>query len=123
MLSTPNIEICETPQIIGERLAAEILVGIEAAQKAGRPYLLGCPSGRTPQPIYTAMAQQAAASGVNLSTLILVMMDEYLGAGTDGKALCPVDSHYSCRRFAEGFFPSDETRTGLVSFSRAIDRL
>jgi len=100
-LLSPNVEICETPQIIGEKLAAEILTDIEAAQRANRPYLLGCPSGRTPQPIYAAMAQQAGASGADLSTLILVMMDEYLGAGTDGKALCPFDSHYSCRRFAE----------------------
>jgi len=101
MLSPPNIEICETPQVIGERLAAEILTGIGAAHRAGRPYLLGCPSGRTPQPIYAAMAQQAGALGVDLSTLILVMMDEYLREGVDGKALCPFDSHYSCRRFAE----------------------
>jgi glucosamine-6-phosphate deaminase len=68
---------------------------------AGRDYLLGCPSGRSPQPIYDAMARRAAASSVDLSRLIFVMMDEYLGGGADGLGFCPADAHYSCRRFAE----------------------
>ena len=41
--------------------AAELIVdGIRAATAAGRPYLLGCPGGRTPRPVYDAVGRQLA---------------------------------------------------------------
>jgi glucosamine-6-phosphate deaminase len=100
-LPAHSIEILKTPAAIGDVLAADILAGVAAARTDGRHYLLGCPSGRSPKPIYDAMAEKAAAGNLDLSNLVLVMMDEYLGGGEDGLGLCPPDAHNSCRRFAE----------------------
>jgi glucosamine-6-phosphate deaminase len=70
---------------LGEALADEILARYEAA---GGPFLLGCPGGRSLRTTYRALA----ARGAELDRLVVVMMDEYVGA--------PVDAHYSCRGFA-----------------------
>ena len=96
-----SAEIFNTPAEIGDVLAADILAGITAARADGKQFLLGCPSGRSPKPVYDAMAAKAAAANLDLSNLVLVMMDEYLGGGEDGLSLCPPDAHNSCRRFAE----------------------
>lgn len=95
------MQILNTAGDIGDLLADGIVASLAKAGLAGRDYLLGCPSGRSPTPIYDAMARMAAASNADLSRLILVMMDEYLGGGADGLGFCPEDAHYSCRRFAE----------------------
>ena len=100
-MSELAIKILNTAGEIGDLLADRILAGLAKAGLDGRDYLLGCPSGRSPKPIYDALAKKAAAKNVDLSRLILVMMDEYLGGGTNGLGLCPTDAHYSCRRFAE----------------------
>jgi len=52
------------------------------------PYLLGCPGGRSLRTTYRALA----APGRRLDRLVVVMMDEYVGA--------PPDAHFSCSRFA-----------------------
>jgi glucosamine-6-phosphate deaminase len=75
---------------LGERLAEEIL-GLYAAAGA-RPFLLGCPGGRSLRTTYRALA----ARRPNLSRLAAVMMDDYV---VDGAA-APAAAHYSCRRFA-----------------------
>jgi glucosamine-6-phosphate deaminase len=100
-LSAHCAEILSNPAEIGDVLANDILKAIAAAHAGGRQFLLGCPSGRSPKPIYDAMADKAKAGNLNLSNLVLVMMDEYLGGGDDGLGLCPPDAHNSCRRFAE----------------------
>lgn len=85
--------IFETPEALGEAVAADILARLAAGSG---PFLLGCPGGRSPRPVYAAMAR----SGADLARLVIVMMDDYL---TDlGGVLTHVDSaaHYSCRRFA-----------------------
>jgi glucosamine-6-phosphate deaminase len=74
------------PDQLGETLAGEILDTYGRAD--GRPFLLGCPGGRSFLTTYRALATQ----GAELSRLVLVLMDEYAGA--------PVDAHYSCRGFA-----------------------
>jgi glucosamine-6-phosphate deaminase len=53
------------------------------------PYLLGCPGGRSLRTTYRALAARARV----LDRLVVVMMDEYVGA--------PADAHYSCARFAQ----------------------
>jgi glucosamine-6-phosphate deaminase len=68
---------------LGRALAAE--VAARYAATAG-PYLLGCPGGRSLRTTYRALA------GRELRRLVVVMMDEYVGA--------PSDAHYSCSRFA-----------------------
>jgi glucosamine-6-phosphate deaminase len=71
---------------LGAALAGEILDAYERA--GGRPFLLGCPGGRSLRTTYPALA----ARRTDLSRLVVVMMDEYVGA--------PVDAHHSCRGFA-----------------------
>ena len=87
------IRIFETPEALGEAVAADIATRIA---RGGR-FLLGCPGGRSPQPIYAALARRAE---LDLSGVMIVMMDDYL-TEADG-VLTHVDAaaHYSCRRFA-----------------------
>ena len=85
--------IFETPEALGEAVAADILSRLASGSGL---FLLGCPGGRSPRPVYAAMARSAA----DLSRLVIVMMDDYLSPS--GGVLTHVDSaaHYSCRRFA-----------------------
>ena len=90
------------PQSVGRYLAEKLLAGIAAAQLAGRPYLLGCPSGRTPKPVYEQMAAQLARTPQDISGLVLVMMDEYVVPNAAGEPTnAPADVHFSCHRFAQ----------------------
>lgn len=82
-----QIHILETPDDLGAAVAADI-----AARMTGR-FLLGCPGGRSPKPVYAALARL----GLDLSGLVIVMMDDYL---TDTMAAVDDRAHYSCRRFA-----------------------
>jgi glucosamine-6-phosphate deaminase len=70
---------------LGATLAAEVLACYDGSEG---PYLLGCPGGRSLRTTYCALA----AYGRTLDRLVVVMMDEYVGA--------PPDAHYSCTRFA-----------------------
>jgi len=85
---------------MGDHAAQLILDGVQAARAAGRAYVLGCPTGRTPMPTYHAMGRKAAADGLDLSHVVLAMMDDYVVAAGEGFAHCPADAHYSCRRAA-----------------------
>jgi glucosamine-6-phosphate deaminase len=76
--------VLPTPEAIGEALADEIVARHDAADG---PFLLGCPGGRSLRTTYAALAARP-----RLDRLVVVMMDEYVGA--------PPDAHYSCTRFA-----------------------
>ncbi|MFD2078023.1 glucosamine-6-phosphate deaminase [Actinopolymorpha cephalotaxi] len=86
---------------LGRALAAEIADGIEAANSRGRRYLLGCPGGRSAMTTYAALADQVRIRRVDLSGLVIVMMDEYVEAGpTSGTFGCVADHlAHSCRGF------------------------
>ncbi|MFD0522276.1 sugar phosphate isomerase family [Paractinoplanes durhamensis] len=81
---------------VGAEVAATILDRLAAAP--GRPFLLGCPSGRTPMPVYRALAGHAAR-GVDLSRLVIVMMDDYVEP--DGSRRVAPELSYSCLGFAQ----------------------
>ena len=87
------IRVFETPAALGEAVAADIASRIG---RGGR-FLLGCPGGRSPKPVYAALARMA---DFDLSSVVIVMMDDYLIEA--GGVLTHVDAkaHYSCRRFA-----------------------
>jgi glucosamine-6-phosphate deaminase len=85
--------VVDSPTHAGELVAAYILDAVAA--KAGAPFLLGCPAGRTPVTTYAALRPLADARSVDLSNLQIVMLDEYV---VDGE-LCELSAHYSCRRF------------------------
>jgi len=93
----PAIEVRSTPLEVGKLVAGTILDRMAA--DPGRPFLLGCPSGRTPTTTYAALGPLAADRGIDLSPLVIVMVDEFLVEGPDGLVLCDPMSHYSCRRY------------------------
>ena len=67
---------------------------------AGRSFLLGCPTGRTPRPIYTAMGRMLAEKSHDISHVVLVMMDEYLIPAGSGFEYAPSHEPWSCHNFA-----------------------
>jgi glucosamine-6-phosphate deaminase len=89
-----------TADEIGSRLADRLLAEIQQAREAGKRFLLGCPTGRTPRPIYTAMAQRLAVTPQDLSELTLVMMDEYVLERGDGFVYASDTMPWSCHYFA-----------------------
>jgi glucosamine-6-phosphate deaminase len=82
---TAEVVKFENAAALGESLADELLVRYDASDGA---FLLGCPGGRSLRTTYRALA----ARGRELHRLVVVMMDEYVGA--------PRGAHYSCTRFA-----------------------
>jgi glucosamine-6-phosphate deaminase len=80
-----DVRVLPSPMAIGEALAAEIAARHDAD---GAPFLLGCPGGRSLRTTYAALGVMTRC----FDRLVVVMMDEYVGA--------PSDAHFSCSRFA-----------------------
>lgn len=99
-MPTTPLRILPSPEAIGDDLAGRLLRRIEGARTTGKRFLLGCPTGRTPRPIFEAMARRLAASPQSIAHLVLVMMDEYLVAGGGGFEWASPAEPWSCRRFA-----------------------
>jgi glucosamine-6-phosphate deaminase len=93
------LRIFETADAIGEHLAQHLLTEIEAARRSRKRYLLGCPTGRTPKPLYAAIARSLGEKPHDLSCLTLVMMDEYLIARGPGYEYAAADNEWSCHHF------------------------
>ena len=94
-------------QAVGDAVADKIADAIAAANTvdsppAAKPFLLGCPTGRTPTPVYQALARLVAERSIDLSRVIIVLMDEYLVPGPGGEVR-PADParSYSCVGFAK----------------------
>lgn len=81
-----NVRVYDEPETLGEALAVAV---VEAYERSDGSFLLGCPGGRSLLTTYRALARGAH----DLTRLVVVMMDEYLGAAAD--------AHYSCRGFAQ----------------------
>lgn len=79
-----------TAQVIADRLEAH---------PAAEPFLLGCPGGRSLRTTYRAFAMVAARRRLNLSRLIIVMMDEYVRLRDGSPAVVDPRAPFSCRRF------------------------
>lgn len=92
-----------TAEAIGHAVADEIVAGLAEATTAGRPYVLGAPSGRTPGSTYRALAALLRGrDDVDLARLELVMMDDYVVREPGSRVFSRVraDLPYSCERFA-----------------------
>lgn len=102
MLVTP--EVFDDPDGLGVA-AATLIADRLAAAAPGRSFLLGCPGGRSPLPVYRHLAQEASRRRLDLSRLVVVMMDEYVeqadGPGARSRRFAPVapTALHSCRRF------------------------
>lgn len=99
MPETP-LRVFPSPEALGDDLAERLLARVEAARLAGARFLLGCPTGRTPRPLFGAMARRLAEGGQDVSHLVLVMMDEYLVPADGGLAWAPSSAAWSCHHFA-----------------------
>lgn len=95
-----SVHVFASPDAIGVELAPQLLQRIEMAREAGRRFLLGCPTGRTPRPIYEEVARLLAESRQDVSNLVLVMMDEYLIPAGDGSRYADDHNAWSCHHFA-----------------------
>ena len=92
--------VFEGEQELGRALASRIVDGVREAGQERRNYLLGCPGGRSPLSTYRAIPEVASERSVDLSPLVVVMMDDYVIPTRPGYAHVPIEAHYSCRRFA-----------------------
>ena len=99
-MSTTAVRLLPSPDAIGEAVAERILSRIERARQADAPFLLGCPTGRTPRPVFAAMARRVAETQQDLSHVVLVMMDEYLVPGGGGLEYASASQPWSCHYFA-----------------------
>jgi glucosamine-6-phosphate deaminase len=95
--------VFDGPEVLGRALAALIAELLAQAADARRPFLLGCPSGRSPQSTYVALAREVATRHVDLSGLVIVMMDEYVERDETTGAMRRVDptAPHSCLRFGQ----------------------
>jgi glucosamine-6-phosphate deaminase len=93
--------VFESAEAIGDYVAEKVLGLIEGSRRLGNPFLLGCPTGRTPRPIYAAMASRLARSKQDISHLLLVMMDEYLVQTRGAFEYAAANMPWSCHHFAE----------------------
>ncbi len=93
------IHVLATPDALGAYVADHLLARIAAAQAEGRRFLLGVPTGRSPRPVFAAMAERLARQPQSLAHVTLVMMDEYLVQGADGLQYAPDDAPWSCHYF------------------------
>lgn len=84
------LRVLPTPAAIGDYLAEALLYRIEHARRLGKRFLLGCPTGRTPRPLYDELARREP----DLRHVVFVMMDEYVPAAGDP---------WSCHAFAKRY--------------------
>lgn len=119
-MPTTPLRVFPSPDAIGEAVAERVLARIEQARLTKAGFLLGCPTGRTPRPIFEAMARRLADGRQDLSHLVLVMMDEYL-VPIDGRLTYASASHpWSCHHFARAEI-ADRLNAGLQSGHRIRD--
>ena len=95
------LRVFDSPAAIGEHLAEELLGRIERVRAAGEHFLIGCPTGRTPRPLYDSLARKIAAARQDMSHVILVMMDEYVTESGGAFQAAPSDASWSCNHFAQ----------------------
>jgi glucosamine-6-phosphate deaminase len=98
-MTTP-VTVYATPDELGDAIARRVLEEIDAAHRASRPFLLGCPTGRTPRPIFAAMARRLRERPRPLEHVVLVMMDEYLVHEGGQLVYASGDAPWSCHYFA-----------------------
>jgi glucosamine-6-phosphate deaminase len=99
-MTAAPLRVFPSPEALGEELAGRLLGRIERARSSGVRFLLGCPTGRTPRPIYAAMARRLSESRQDIGHLVVVMMDEYLVPRDGGLAWASDREPWSCHRFA-----------------------
>lgn len=100
--------VLPSPESLGEAAAAVVVEGLAAARARGADaFVLGCPTGRSPATTYAALARRVAAERLDVSRLVVVLMDEYLvprapqedDDDAPGLALEDPAARHSCARY------------------------
>ena len=110
-MTTP-LRVFPSPESLGGHLAERLYAAIEAARVSESRFVLGCPTGRSPRPVYAALARQVARTPQDLSHVVLVMMDEYLVAADGGFEYAPASEPWSSQHFARSQI-ADQLNEGL----------
>lgn len=93
--------VFDTDADLGRFLADRILDDIAEAAHRNVRYTLGCPGGRSLRSTYVALGTAARRRlNVDLSPLVIAMMDDYVVSTSSGFHQVPDSAHFSCRRFA-----------------------
>ncbi|MFV0431058.1 MAG: 6-phosphogluconolactonase [Alphaproteobacteria bacterium] len=95
-----NILVYKNENEQARALATLILGQIKYAAKENRAFLLGCPGGRSPLETYKQLALMIGQEQIDISHLVVVMMDDYVIKKNGQFIHCDEHAHYSCRRFA-----------------------
>lgn len=95
-----KVRVLPAPEAIGGDVAERLLGRIERVRERGKRFLLGCPTGRTPKPVFAAMARRLEETKQDIAHVVLVMMDEYLVEGARGLEYASADEPWSCHHFA-----------------------
>lgn len=92
--------ILDDADAVGLAVAEHVLEAVGRARDAGRRFLLGCPTGRTPAPVYRELAALCRREPVDLDHLVVVLMDDYVLPADGGWVAVPEDRSYSCVGYA-----------------------
>ncbi|KQR50746.1 hypothetical protein ASF88_16045 [Leifsonia sp. Leaf336] len=92
-------EILDTADDVGREAAAEIADAIAEAAAHGRTFVLGCPSGRSPIATYAHLAALVAERDLDLSRVVVALMDEYVEEAEGGFRAIDPDLPHSCVGF------------------------
>jgi len=95
----PVFRVLPSPDAGGAVVAEHLLGRIALAEREGRQFRLGCPTGRSPKPVFAAMADRLVREPQSLAHVTLVMMDEYLVPSAGGLQYAPADAPWSCHYF------------------------
>lgn len=94
-----------TPSVVADAdavgsAAADIILARLIAHPVERRFLLGCPGGRSPLTTYAALARRVGERSLDLSRVVVVMMDEYVVRTPSGDLVAEdPEAAHSCRRF------------------------
>jgi glucosamine-6-phosphate deaminase len=93
-------QVFETPETLGEHVAGVIADRVEESTRAGRSFVLGCPGGRSALTSYHALAREVGKRDLDLSGVVVLMMDEYLvNDGSGGLRRVEESLPHSCVGF------------------------
>lgn len=89
------------PDAVGSAVAARIFAAVQQAGAQGHRFLLGCPTGRTPTPVYRELARLAARERADLAHLTVALMDDYVVPDGGTYRAVPEEKPYSCVGYAQ----------------------
>ena len=95
-------EVLADDSAVGQYAAEIIYSHLARSSESGKRFVLGCPGGRTPRSTYKYLAQLIKLSELDISHMVIAMMDEYLTDNPDGThSNHAFEKHFSCARFAK----------------------